>query len=517
MRDQIQAMIIQRELAKRKLIEWTKYSFEHYDKQKFMLNWHHEYVAEHLEAVYEGEITRLIINFPPSYTKTEMTVKRFGSWGIGKRPNLKLIHTSYSADLSEKNSYQTRDIVESDAFSQVFGNGVSINPKQDKKSFWETNHHGGMFATGTGGAITGFHAHGVIIDDPTKAIEANSKAALQESIDYLEGSIYTRLQDKKKGFIIIIMQRLNPKDLVGHLLETDPNTWIHLKLKGLEDKPKIYDFRGFHYERQANEPLWIEYEGLAELENAKRSMRSKFASQYQQEPEKLEGGFYTENDFCEIGEIDIPLEEKQYIIIDPALAMGIKADNRAILTLGVSVSNNMELFVVHDVAFGIWSLADFVERIIEMCIRYPKATIFMEKSGGGIAVEQLLRVEIAKVNLKRKIAGLPLIANRIVMFAPERSVSKNERISYMENYFKNHQIKFKRSASGIEQLKIELLAFDPQKDSIKDDCMDCLARGVYDKRIFGTKIKEISISSSDSIFASMRQKKRIKEQKHWKI
>lgn len=517
MLDEIQKLIIQRELAKRKLIEWTKYSFENYDKQKFMLNWHHEYVAEHLEAVFDGQITRLILNFPPSYTKTEMTVKRFGSWGIGKRPNLKLIHTSYSSELSTKNCYQTRNLVESDAFNQVFGSDIGISKVQDQKHYWETTHNGGMFSTGTGGAITGFHAHGIIIDDPTKAIEANSKAALQEAIDYLEGSIYSRLQDKKKGFIIIIMQRLHPKDLVGHLLETDPHSWTHIKLKGLEDRPKIYDFGRFRYEREANEPLWIDYEGIEELENAKRSMGSKFASQYQQEPEVLEGGFYTPDDFSEIGEMDIPIQEKQYIIIDPALAMGIKADNRAILALGVSIQNDMELFVVHDVMYGIWSLAEFVERIIEMMIKYPKATVFLEKSGGGLAVEQLLRAEIAKINLKRKAMGFAQIANRIVMFAPEKAVSKNQRISYMENYFKNHQIKFKRTASGIEQLKKELISFDPQKDSIKDDCMDCLARGVYDKRIFGLKDKTEQKSAGDGIFDFMKQNRRHKENKSWKI
>ena len=42
------------------------------DPKPIKLNWHHECIVEHLEAVTRGEIRRLIINVPPRSSKTNL-------------------------------------------------------------------------------------------------------------------------------------------------------------------------------------------------------------------------------------------------------------------------------------------------------------------------------------------------------------------------------------------------------------------------------------------------------------
>jgi hypothetical protein len=505
----LEQILIERELAKRSHLAYQRYMFKYHYKQNFVENWHHAYISESIHEIQKGNITRLIINIPPSYGKTESTVKMGSSWLLGHRPSMKFIHTSYSAELSTKNSFQTRQLVNAPAYNNLFPD-VAISKDQDQKHFWETTAQGGMFATGTGGAVTGFHSHGIWIDDPVKAIEANSKASLQESVDYLEGSLYSRLQDKKNGFIVLIMQRLNPKDLAGVLIEQ--GGWEHINLKALESRPIHYVMGNFSYQREAQEPLWEEYENYDDLKAQEIAMGTKFASQYQQDPETLVGDFYTDDDFSEIGDFDIPENENQYIMIDPAMSTKKTADNRAIVTVGKSIDERkLELIVVHDVFYGTWELQEFVSRIIDTMIAYPKATVFLELSGGGILVNQELSKEIIRRNIVLKEKNKPAIKNRIETFAPKRSVKKNEKLQAMQPYFRTHQIKFKRSASGIDQLKRELRSFDPNKDSPKDDCMECLAESITNEKIKSKAPKK----EKQSI--SQRARQRQSQKKKWHI
>ncbi len=464
--------------------------------------------VEHLVHIEVENTKNYIANGLVSHN-TELTIKQGSSWMLGQTAWKKFIHTSYSSELSTKNSFQTRELVDNEIYRQLFPK-VSISKAQDQKHYWETNHRGGMFATGTGGAVTGFHAHGIWIDDPTKAIEAHSQAALTESIDYLEGSLYSRLQDKRKGFIVLIMQRLNPKDLAGRLLEQ--GGWEHICLKALESRPVVYDMGKFHYERVANEPLWIEYEDYDLLMQQQQAMGVQFSSQYQQDPETVVGDFYTDEDFSEIGEFDIPEHEKKYIIIDPAMSTKNTADNRAVVVTGKSIDEKkMELITVHDVFFGTWELSVFVEYIIDAMIKYPDAMVLLELSGGGILVNQELSKEIVRKNLILKERSKPTIKNRIETFAPKRSVKKNEKLQAMQPYFRSHQIKFKRGAAGLDQLKKELRSFDPAKDSPKDDCMECLAESITNERCKarGSKKKEKPMTKL--------QKRAIRSNKMWRI
>src|SRR5262245_32808202 len=46
----------------------------------FIPNWHVDYLAEYLEAVTAGEITRLLINIPPRYIKSLLVSVLWPTW-----------------------------------------------------------------------------------------------------------------------------------------------------------------------------------------------------------------------------------------------------------------------------------------------------------------------------------------------------------------------------------------------------------------------------------------------------
>ena len=49
------------------------------------------------------------------------------------------------------------------------------------------------------------------------------------SNEWNDSTLVSRLDDKTEDAIVVVMQRLHVEDLVGHLLETGPEGWVHLE------------------------------------------------------------------------------------------------------------------------------------------------------------------------------------------------------------------------------------------------------------------------------------------------
>ena len=85
-------------------------------------------------------------------------------------------------------------------------------------------------ATSVGGVLTGRGADVAIIDDPLKPDEAMSEVQRNNCNEWFKHTLLTRLNDKRTGCIIIIMQRLHEDDLVGHVLRL--GDWKVLEVPG---------------------------------------------------------------------------------------------------------------------------------------------------------------------------------------------------------------------------------------------------------------------------------------------
>src|SRR2546421_13000410 len=91
-----------------------------------------------------------------------------------------------------------------------------------------TTFGGSRYATSIEGTLTGRGANLIVIDDPHKAEEAQSEKARAQVHNWFHGALLSRLNDKRTGQIILVMQRLHPDDLSEHLLAKD--SWCHLNL-----------------------------------------------------------------------------------------------------------------------------------------------------------------------------------------------------------------------------------------------------------------------------------------------
>src|SRR5919198_117250 len=183
------------------------------------MNWHLEVIAAKLTAVRQGKIRRLIINLPPRHLKSLMASIAFPAWCLGHDPTAQILCVSYAQDLADKLARDCRAIMTSPWYRRIFP--TRLAPHRQAVQEFITTRQGYRLATSTGGVLTGRGADIIIIDDPLKPEEALSEAQRHACNDWYDHTLYSRLNDKQRGAIIIVMQRLHEDDLVGHVLEQE--------------------------------------------------------------------------------------------------------------------------------------------------------------------------------------------------------------------------------------------------------------------------------------------------------
>lgn len=184
----------------------------------FLDNWHIHAIANRFQRAHEGELTRLLVCIPPRHLKSIIGSVCFPAWVLGLNPSARLLCASYAQDLSESFAHQTRRLMTSSWYCQLFPQ-TRFDPRRCTKSDLGTTRNGHRLATSVGGTITGKGGDYIIIDDPMKASDAGSEVIRGNALDWFDGSITTRLDQPKTGRIIVIAQRLHVDDLPGVLVQ----------------------------------------------------------------------------------------------------------------------------------------------------------------------------------------------------------------------------------------------------------------------------------------------------------
>src|SRR6516164_10401 len=169
------------------------------------MSWHLEFIAAKLTAVCQGKIRRLIINLPPRHLKSLMASIAFPAWCLGHDPSAQILCVSYGQDLADKFARDCRSIMASGWYRQIFPTRLAA-PRQAAQELI-TTRQGYRLATSTGGVLTGRGADIILIDDPLKPEEALSEAQRKAANEWYDHTVYSRLNDKRQGAIVIIMQR----------------------------------------------------------------------------------------------------------------------------------------------------------------------------------------------------------------------------------------------------------------------------------------------------------------------
>jgi len=224
-------------MLRRDLITFVARCFYDLNPQTALaMNWHLEVIAAKLAAVWNGEIRRLIINLPPRSLKSLMSSIAFPAWCLGHDPSAQILCVSYAQDLADKLARDCRSIMMSPWYQRIFP--TRLAPHRQAVQEFLTTRQGYRLATSNGGVLTGRGADIILIDDPLKPEEALSDAQRQAANDWFSHTLYSRLNDKREGAIVIIMQRLHEDDLVGHVLEQEP--WEVVRFPAIAEADEVH-------------------------------------------------------------------------------------------------------------------------------------------------------------------------------------------------------------------------------------------------------------------------------------
>lgn len=284
-------LAIEREACSRGLVEFVRRAWHVLEPtQPYIHGWHMDAIAEHLEAVTAGHITRLLINIPPGTMKSMMTCVFWPAWEWGPRrmPSMRFIGASHEENLAIRDNVKMRRLVQSPWYQRLWPTRMAGD--QNAKTYFENDRTGWRQACPVR-SMTGRRGDRVVWDDPHSVEDAHSAAALGEANRVFRETLPTRLNSPEHSAIIVVKQRLSAKDVSGVILDEDFG-YDHLCLPMEYEGPRKATSIGFIDQRkEVGELLFPARFPRAVVDRDKKIMGAyAVAGQFQQRPAPASGG-----------------------------------------------------------------------------------------------------------------------------------------------------------------------------------------------------------------------------------
>lgn len=422
----------------------------------FLHNWHLEVIAEHLEQAINGNYKRLIINIPPRNLKSLTVSVAWPAWLLGRNPALRIMAASYSSELAIKHSLDCRHVMSAPWYRDVF-RSTRILKGQNEKHRFTTSQKGFRFATSVGGVATGEGGDILIVDDPHTPMQAGSTVMRKRANQWFDQTFMSRLNHKKHGIVVIVMQRLHVDDLTGHLLQKKNSNWQVLELPAIAREKQIFSLmNGSVFERLEGDILHPEHEGDVELLMLKESLGSQvFAAQYQQQPIQAESALLKQ---CWIKRYQQPPVGGQVVQSwDTAIKAGENNDNSVCTTwMMVQGAEKDNGYYLMDTAVGKWEFPELCRKVEEQARKWqPEAILIEDKASGQSLLQEM-----------RRQTNLPFIA-----ILPKHQ--KIQRLASVTPLFEAGKVFFPTYASWLAELEVELLSFP---NAVHDDQVDTISQ-----------------------------------------
>jgi predicted phage terminase large subunit-like protein len=419
--------------------------------QSYVEGWPTLAMAHQLERVRRGEIKRLIINTPPGSLKSTTCSVAFPAFILGHDPSRRIICVSYSTDLARKLSNDHRAILESDWYREAFP-GTRIGRFKDSETEVELTRRGFRLATSIGGTLTGRGGEIVIIDDPLKPVDALSETKRAAANQWFLNTLLSRLDDKRTGAIVIVMQRLHMDDLTGFVLGANGDEWTVLRLPAIAEGHETIPLpKGFRHDRRLGDVLWPSREPSAVLENLRRQLGSDvFSAQYQQSPVPPGGAMIKRHWIMRY--VKLPTNEGWMIVQSwDTAAKGGPENDWSVCTTWMRVG--AAHWYLLDVWRGRINYPALKTKVIELAKEWRAQQVLVEESGTAIGLIEELNCEVS---------GLTAV---------KPTNSKEARMSIASAKFEAGQVFLPEQASWLAELEAELFSFpgsrhDDQVDSI---------------------------------------------------
>ena len=431
-----------------------------------MDGWCIEAICEHLQAVVDGEIKRLMINIPPRCSKSSVCGVAFPAWTWAQQertptsgPGVPFLHVSYGTKLALRDSVRCRRLISSPWYQRLWGERFALTGDQNAKTRFGNTAHGERMITSVTAGTTGEGGNIIVVDDANDASEANSDAMIATTNDYWDQTLSSRLNDQKTGAYVVVQQRLGEDDLSGHILEQNRGEWTHLCLPmRYEPERSFVTVTGWEDPRtEPGELLWPERFGEPEVSALERILGPYGAAgQLQQRPEPAGGGVI-KRDWWNLWETDA-FPPMDYILasLDTAYTEKTENDFSALTVWGVFTQNTQDAPTrrhgpdgsIYDAAtyaeqtprvmlMTAWQerlpLHELVTKVAQTCSKLKVDLLAIENKAAGISVAQEMRrlyshekfgVMLKDPKSTDKLSRLHSVAP---LFAPEERVRNGKR------------------------------------------------------------------------------------------
>ena len=443
--DQILASILRQDLGS--FIAKSFYTIN--PGSEYLPNWHIDLIADYLEKVYEGKIRRLIINTPPRALKSVCVSVAWPAWILGHKPAARIMCASYSQNLSTKHSMDSKRLILSPWYQEIFPN-THLDPQHNQKSKFLTTQNGFRFATSVGGVATGEGGDFLIIDDPHNPTHIHSQKRREAVLQWYERTFSTRLNNKKTGAIILVMQRLHEEDLAGYLL--NKHGWEVLKIPAFATDTQNYSIKGREIIVNKGEILHSDREAIEQLKTAEQDLGiHNFAAQYQQDPLSSSGGLLSSANFLFYENL---IHDYEYIVAswDTAIKAKTSSDYSVCTIWGIKQAKYYLLHMTRE-KFEYPELKMVAKNLAtKWC---PKYILIEDKASGQSLIQDLRR----ETNLV------------IIPMNPRND--KITRFASITEFFLNQQVYLPETKYIKDQLIKELTSFPNSKN---DDIVDSVSQ-----------------------------------------
>jgi predicted phage terminase large subunit-like protein len=407
----------ERENCEASLLDFLKAGWKYIDPAEFIPGWHLEAIAEHLMAVTDGQIQRLVVNVPPRTSKSSLVSVAWPAWSWAQSergplsgPQVQFLSASYAHTLSLRDSVKTRRLIQSPWYQKHWGERFSLTGDVNTKGRFDNTKGGYRLATSVDGTLTGEGGDVILIDDAHSATEVESDLIRKSTIQWWDEAMSTRLNSQKTGAYVIVMQRLHQEDLTGHVItkEQDSWTWLMLPMRHDIGRHCLTYIKGEKFwedPRQTDgELLCPERFGEKEVDNLERRLGPfGFAGQMQQAPTPRGGGIIKEDWWQHWTDPSFPTCEFVLASLDTAYTEKQENDASALTIWGTFKDQNGNPKVV---LLYCWQerleFPELVQKVIDSCTvdrrktnvptgkRFKVDRLLIESKASGLSVAQEL-------------------------------------------------------------------------------------------------------------------------------
>jgi predicted phage terminase large subunit-like protein len=374
-----------------------------------------------LQRVAAGKCQRLIISVAPRHLKTICGSVLLPAFELGRDPTKKVVVVSYGKELAREHGEQFRRVVTSPLYRRLFPQ-MKIDPKHNRFDQVKTSAGGGRKSVSSGGAITGFGANLIVIDDLGKPSEMSHDSYREELRRLYDETLHSRLNDKRRDRIVSIQQRLHPADFTAHLLKKE--SFEHLCLPSIAEVPEdIPLYNGRSWTRRPGDLLSPERESQKVLDQIKAEIGNfAFQAQYQQNPAAGENVYLSLGDLHFVDTLpDENMFTRRVQSWDTAAKGAAESDFTAGLTFGWH--RDEERWYLLDIFRRRINYTEAKATIKALRKRWRADKVLIEASAMGHSLIEELRQETAGVY-----QGINVAIRKVERFIPHTDWIKSGKI-----------------------------------------------------------------------------------------